>query len=240
MTFCPVTYAKAYPFHIPEGSYILNREGWRPLEGVPQCTGRHAVIASGSNASPDRLMTKYAGHAHLLDDAIPVVRAQLHDFDAVYSAHITSYGAIPATLAHAPGAIADVFITWLTDAQLVRMHETEAVGVNYDFVKLTGIHLLCATGAGLTAAHAYISKRGCLNKDGKPVPLAALNTAGRQWRAMTQEEVLDHARALIAPFEDADAFIRQHIDCADTRAARTSRLNQDALDHGWPNVMGVA
>lgn len=233
MQDCPVAHAKAYPFTIPKGSYILERDGWRALGGGTHLKGRHAVIASGSNASPERLLAKYAGHASLLDNPIPVMRAQLHDFDAVYSAHISSYGSIPATLAYAPGTVANVFVTWLNDAQLARMHETEAVGVNYDFVKLSGIRLLCESDAGLTTAHAYLSKRGCLNKNGQPISLAAFGTEGRQWGAMSQAEVLEFARTRLAPQEDADGFIRQHIDCTDTRAARTQHLAQDALHLCW-------
>ena len=236
MDICPIQHAKAYPFDIPQGSYVLDAQGWRPLSNAPELRARHAVIASGSNASPDRLQAKYADHPNLLDAGIPVMRAQLHDFDSVYSAHIASYGAIPATLAYAPGSEADVFVTWLTDAQLARMHQTEAVGVNYDFVKLSGIRLLCDNGAGMTTAHAYISKRGCLNKDGSPVPLAALNTAGRQWRAMTQSEALDFARSQTAPNEEPDTFIRQHIDTASVRTERTEKLTQTALPFGWSAV----
>lgn len=239
MAHCPTEHAKAYPFDIPGQSYVLDGADWRPLNGAPVLPGRHAVIASGSNASPERLAAKYADYDDLLDDSIFVMRAKLYDFDTVYSAHIASYGAIPATLAQSRGAVAEVFITWLTDTQLERMHETEAVGVNYDFVKLSGIHLLCETGTGLTAAHAYISKRGCLSKDGQPVPLAATNAIGRQSRAMSQAEALDYARSLIAPQEDPDAFIRQHIDCTATRAERTRRLAQDALKLDWPGVVVV-
>lgn len=236
MDMCPIQHAKAYPFLIPEDSYVLEPDGWFPLTRVPPLKGRHAVIASGSNASPERLHAKFAEHPHLLAPGIPVLRAQLHDFDAVYSAHIASYGSIPATLAHAPGTVLDVFVTWLTDAQLERMHATEAVGVNYDFVKLTGIHLLCDSGAALTTAHAYLSKRGCLNVAGKPVPLTALNATGRYWRAMTQTEVLEYARTQIAAIEAPDDFIRQHIDCTDTRTNRSYSLSQSALAHGCPGV----
>ena len=51
----------------------------------------------------------------------------------VYAAHIASYGAIPAVLALSPGTIVDIAITWLTKLQLQRMHETEAIGINYDY-----------------------------------------------------------------------------------------------------------
>lgn len=53
---------------------------------------------------------------------------------------------------------------------------------------------------------------------------------------MTQEEVLDFARSQIAPHENADSFIRAHIECADTRAQRTKHLSRNALDHGWSAV----
>ena len=239
MDICPIQNAKAYPFLIPEDSYVLEPHGWSPLTRAPQLKGRHAVIASGSNASPQRLQAKYAEHMHLLEAGIPVLRAQLHNFDAVYSAHIASYGSIPATLAHAPGTVLDVYITWLTDAQLDRLHATEAVGVNYDFVKLSGINLLCDSGSALTTAHAYLSRRGCLNVGGKPVPLAALRATGRHWRAMTQTEVLEHARTQIAAIETPDTFIRQHIDCPETRTSRTQSLGLNALPHGCPGVTVV-
>ncbi|MBL4614402.1 MAG: hypothetical protein JKY27_05965 [Magnetovibrio sp.] len=194
---------------------------------------RHAVIASGSNASPNRLAAKFSNHGHLLDDALFVTRATLHDFDAVYSAHISNYGSIPATLAHTPGTDADVFVTWLTDAQLERMHTTEAVGENYDYARLNGISLVLEDGSGYTQAHAYMSKRGCLSHDGRPIALAALNATGRMWCAMSQTEVLDHARSLIAPELDANNFIQSHIECANTRQARTAILSKTALHHGW-------
>lgn len=234
-----IAHAKAYPFTIPQNSYILTADGERPFSGAPHHPGRHPVIASGSNASPERLMAKYTDHPDLLHDAIPVERAQLHDFDAVYSAHIAGYGAIPATLSHAPGTIADVFITWLTDPQLEHMHQTEAVGVNYDYVKLTGILLLCSCGAGLTTAYAYVSRRGCLNKNAKPVPLAAISATGRQWPAMTEAEALDFTRSRFAPEQEINTFIRQHIESDETRAERTQHLSADALPLGWSSVSVV-
>lgn len=231
---CPIHHAKSYPFDIPQGSYLLNRDGWFPLyTGGHQTKGRHAVIASGSNASPERLAAKYRGHDHLLDDPLFVTRATLRDFDAVYSAHFSSYGSIPATLAHAPSTEVGVFITWLTDGQLQRMHETESVGENYDYAHLHGIGLVLEDGSGYTQAHAYLSKRGCLNHNGKPIPLSTLETQGRQWEAMSQSEVLDYARSLIAPKESTDSFIKAHIECPKTRKKRTDQLAQTALHHGW-------
>lgn len=235
-THCPVKHAKAYPFHIPKGSFVFNTDGWRPLDPAENhdTRGRHGVIASGSNASPDRLAAKFKGLGHLITDSIPVVRATLRDFDTVYSAHISTYGSIPATLHHAPAAMAEVFVTWLNDAQLNRMHETEGLGHNYDYAQLNAISLVTEAGVGFTQAHAYISRRGCLSKDGAPVSLAATRTQGRIWQAMHQADVLDYARTLTAPLEsDTDRFIRSHIDCEKTRARRTEHLAQTAHPFAW-------
>lgn len=227
----PIEHARAYPFTVPEHSYVLDADGWQGLDGSFETEGRHAVIASGSNASPDRLGAKFK----TLDAPIFVTQAVLKDFDAVYSAHITSYGSIPATLAHAPGVEADVFVTWLTDAQLERMHETEALGQNYNYVRLNGINLRLGSGETLDAAHAYLSNWGCLNRGDKPIPLAELSAQNRIWTAMTQPEVLNYVHSLFKSDASADDFVQKHIDCEVTRKGRIVRLSISALDYGWPN-----
>jgi len=235
---CPIQHAKSYPFDIPESSYVLDQNGWKALPaGGHETDARHAVIASGSNASPQQLARKYQNHDHLLDQPVYVTRAVLRDFDAVYSAHFSSYGSIPATLAHAPGAQSHVFVTWLTDGQLARMHETEVVGVNYDYIRLHGINLTIEDGQTLDTAHAYLSSRGCLNRDGKPVPLAELSTHGRRWPPMSQCEVLDYARSLIAPHEEPNSFIEAGLKSPALRAKRADKLAQTALAHGWEKLI---
>ncbi|MEG3618994.1 hypothetical protein V5T82_11055 [Magnetovibrio sp. PR-2] len=226
----PIEHARAYPFSIPEHSYVLDNDGWRALQGDFDTHGRHAVIASGSNASPERLQAKF----ETLKDPIFVTQAVLKDFDAVYSAHITTYGSIPATLAHAPGVEADIFVTWLTDDQLERMHETEALGQNYVFVRLNGIELRLDDGQVLDTAQAYLSTWGCLNRGEKPIALADLSVKNRIWSAMSQAEVLDYAQSLFKSSQNRDDFIQKHIDCEVTRKGRIVRLSISALDYGWP------
>ncbi|MBF0247064.1 MAG: hypothetical protein HQL36_03175 [Alphaproteobacteria bacterium] len=225
----PVDHAKAYPYFIPGGSYVLYRDGWRDLP-EPPCVGcRHAVVAAGSNASPDRLAAKFAPVPQLLKFPIPVLRARLYDFDAVYSAHVSRYGAIPATLARAPGAAAELYVTLLTDEQLEHMHDSEAVGVNYDFIRLDGARLEIDGGDPVDDLFAYLSRRGCLNRDGQPVALSAITTENRLWPAMNQEQILDHVRARLEPETPLDDFIRAQIDSEETRARRTEILAKDAL-----------
>ncbi len=238
---CPIEHAKSYPFDIPDGSFVLGKDGWREIRAAETdetvIENRHAVIASGSNASPTRLADKYVDHGHLLDDPIYATRAIMFDFDTVYSAHFSRYGSIPATLAHAPGAAADVFVTWLTDGQLERMHETESIGINYDFTQLFGIELTIRGKGHLDNAHAYLSRKGCLTKDGAPVPLAEINTEGRRWAPMSQEQVLDYTRSLIDPHADSDTFIKTGVTSPARRKQRTQALEQYALPHGWHSLI---
>ncbi len=95
-----VARAKAYPFRVPRASYLLAGGAARHLDPGEVFEDRHLrgripVIACGSNRSPDRLIEKYGGDG----DTILVERARLAHFDVVFSAHISGYGSIPATLA---------------------------------------------------------------------------------------------------------------------------------------------
>ncbi|MBL4692932.1 MAG: hypothetical protein JKY92_06340 [Magnetovibrio sp.] len=220
----PIQHAKSYPFFIPETSYVLDQDGWREHPGHANKDRvskdhLHGVIASGSNASPDQLEHKFKGHEQLLKYPIYVTRGQLHDFESVYSAHFTSYGSVPATLASAIGAITDVFVTWLNDDQLARMHETESIGVNYDYVQMPNIKLRLETGDLLQSAYAYLSKRGSLSQHGKPISL----------KAMSQEQVLRYAKSQVtSTTKSLDDFILALIKSPQTRAKYTRRLAQKA------------
>jgi hypothetical protein len=57
-----------------------------------------------------------------------VTPAWLHDRAVVYSAHFTSYGALPATLHRCPGVCTRLCVTWLTATRLELMHRSEGAG----------------------------------------------------------------------------------------------------------------
>ncbi|WP_446917182.1 hypothetical protein, partial [Klebsiella pneumoniae] len=76
---------------------------------------RVAVIAYGSNRSPEQLARKYRDWP--TGTVIPVARARLDGFDAVHSCHFTRYGSMPAMLHPAPGVTVDISVVWLTAAQ---------------------------------------------------------------------------------------------------------------------------
>ena len=158
---------------------------------------------------------------------VPVTRARLADFDSVYSAHFASYGAIPATLQHAPGTTVMLSVTWLTAPQLVRIHESEVTSENYSFGELSGLRLETA-GRVLERVFAYISRRGCLTDAERPVALAEVAAEEQRWPAFTQEKMLGRARDRLAPHHALDDFLGAAIARKKTRASLTKALASEA------------
>ena len=87
-----IRHAESYPFARPSCSYLFKDGGMYPLP-PNACAGRLPIVASGSNASPERLLAKFGKI-----ETIPVTRAELRHFVVVFAGHFTAYGAIPATL----------------------------------------------------------------------------------------------------------------------------------------------
>lgn len=216
--------AKSYPYVLPAHSYLLTDHGHEEVSAaapIPDLADRWPVLAVGSNQSPDRLTHKLAG---LCYTPIPVIRVQVVDFDVVYSAHFSRYGAIPATLQRSLGTMVAVFVIWLLPHQLARLHETEAIGINYDFGRLDGIAVHMDGGGQLGHVFAYLSRRGSLIDDGAPVSLASIPARGRCWPAMDQSRILARARDRLAPGRDLDRFIDETILNPALRQRRTDAL----------------
>jgi len=237
----PEAYQRAttYPYRIPPHSFVFRDGREHPLaagDGVPDLAGRTPVLAVGSNQSPEQLARKYQGDGW---GEIPVIRCRLTDFDSVYSPHIASYGAIAATLQHAPGVTVTLFVTWLTERQLVRMHETEISSANYGYGRLGGIEIETELGPKLDAVHIYNSRRGTLAHDDAPIPIAEIAADGRGWRAMNQLEVQHHVLARLAPGRDLAAFIRESVADADLRRRRSDDLKIGARPFAPPDFTEI-
>ena len=220
----PIARAKSYPFRIPAQSYVFVDGRDAPWNGHRvDGSARVPVLAAGSNQSPEQLARKYAPpHA---DGMIPVQRGVMHDFDVVYAAKFAAYGSVPATFHAAPGTAVTVFVLWLTPSQLARMHATEA-GYSYD--RLSGIRVELDGGGTLDSAFAYCSRFGCLNLSGA-VSLKAIGAERRGFPALTQTEVLDRVRAILAPELELDAFIASNVADATLCARRAAILQSNAL-----------
>jgi len=181
--------ALAYPFATPERSYLY-RDG-RAVElpaAGPDLSGRTPLLSYGANAAPEALARKLAS---LPGVELPVLRAELKGFDVVYSAHVSPYGAVPATLAESAGTVAPVFILHPTPEQRALLTASE---LNYDLVEVNGIE-------------AYRSKHGHLSLEGSAVALAAVRSSGRTLPELDQPAVLDRVRAALEPDLSLEEFI---------------------------------
>jgi hypothetical protein len=101
-----------YPYAAPE----------LPADPDPDLAGRTPLLSYGANASPEALARKLAS---LPRPELPVLRAELQGFDVVYSAHVSPYGAVPATLLESPGTTAPVFVLHPTPEQLALLTVSE-------------------------------------------------------------------------------------------------------------------
>ena len=199
-TICPRAQAKLYPYPAPEGDFWMRNgipelrpDGIRPDE----LCGRTAVLSVGSNRAPLQLRRKFGEDAEL-----PVTACVLKDCDIVYAATLSYYCAAPATACPSPGTSVTLNIAWLDDLQLRHMHDTEALGIAYDFVRLDeGLvdHLSAKRSSGGAPADAaiygYQSRSGLYGQDGVPLAHAMIPAEGRRFPAMTEIEVLDRIKS---------------------------------------------
>ncbi len=222
--------ALGYPYDLPESSYLL------AATGSPRaCTSDQArdfrefrtpVLAVGSNQSPDQLARKFPG---TLWSAILSEQCVLKDFDTVYSAHIAAYGSIAAMLHPSPGTSVTLFVNWLDDEQLERMHETELGSGNYAFAKLTGLEITTEFGHRMDHVHFYLGNRGAIRHNDAPVPLAAVRASKRVWASMTQSEIQQIARQRTSPGHDETSFVLSSVSDDEVRTSRRDALMADSI-----------
>jgi hypothetical protein len=185
-----------YPFEVPTDSFL-----WRAgrTESLPSArtvpkptTRRHAVLAIGSNASPQQLTRKFSDERFLdpssPNGCIPVLTAEVDGVDVVYGAHLADYGALPATLLETPGACAHVFVTWLTPTQLDRMNETEGLGHSYQLRRITEVR---SQGNDVDNAMSYVTVAGVALLSGRPLGLASIHAPGSSWPRGSQRHAWD-------------------------------------------------
>lgn len=185
--------ALTYPYATPERSYLYRGGRAEELPADFDRGGRTPLISYGANAAPEALALKLAA---LPGEPLPVLRSELHDFDVVYSAHVSPYGAVPATLLESPGTVAPVFVLHPTAEQRALLTATE---LNYDLVEVGGLE-------------AYRGKHGCLELDGSPVALAAIRSRGRTLPELGQPAVLERIRAQLAPELELEAFVHACVE----------------------------
>lgn len=193
----PAERALGYPYAIPERSYALAGDARGALGAVApdavevDLAGRTALLAYGSNAAPEVLARKLAA----APDPVPVIRTALRDFDAVYSAHISTYGAVPATLARSPGTEVRAFVAYLTSEQLELVSATEP---NYDLARFDRPSCTLEKGDAPAELNVYLSKHGPLLVDGREIALAEIEASGRRFPQMDQRQIQQRFRAALS------------------------------------------
>jgi hypothetical protein len=199
--------AVAYPYEAPLRSFVQlgARTLGLPAEGI-DLAGREPLLSYGANAAPAVLARKLAPLPEL---PLPVLRGELDDFDVVYSAHISPYGAVPSTLQRSPGTTVPVFVAYPTAAQLELLSATEP---NYEPRRLDGLRARTDPGGELGEANAYLSRHGCLVLDDSEVALAAVEAAERRFPALGEVEVLERVRHVLAPELDLERFVESSLD----------------------------
>ena len=200
-------------------------------------SGRTAVLAYGANAAPERLRRKFAPIGQAV---FPVLQARLHDFDVVHAAHISSYGAVPATIEPSPGTICDIAITLLDERELARMHETEFRRHTYLFGLLSNVRLEPELLPAMDAVSSYVGGCGHIAPEGEPLALAAIRAEGRCFRTCSQTEALRTIQTMLGVAGPLEAFIQQAVDDEGIRKQRTEALRAQAQSFSYPDFTPTA
>ena len=215
--------ALRYPYDAPNGAFVLDCGQLRPLNDAGILADRTAVLSVGSNRAPVQLQRKFGK-----DAIVPVTPATLHDCDIVHVAMLGYYGAVPCTAFPAVGCHVRLNVAWLDASQLAEMHRTEAVGVAYDYVRLSKgavSHLQIAEADGHivpadTPLFGYSARAGVLDTgNGMPASLPVIEAEGRQFPAFSQAEAASFVRRL-CQHNDARDHVAFVTDMRNDKAAR--------------------
>lgn len=215
--------ALGYPYEAPWRPFVqLGHETLDPSELEVDPSERVAMLAYGSNAAPEVLARKLA----LSDQAVLVVPAWLDGFDVVYSAHISPYGAVPATLQRSPGTEVRVHVVYMTEAQAGLVAATEP---NYEAATVAGAVCRPDEGEPVRDPAAYLSRHGCLLRDGSELALSAVQANGRSLPQLGELEVIEHLRAMFCPDDSLEAFVLANVTDPDLSQSRTARLERRSI-----------
>lgn len=176
--------ANDYPYQAPSYSYLMEGDRYARVTGFTQAdlAGRVAVLSVGSNRAPQQLLRKFAGKARL-----PVTRALLKNCDIIHSACFSYYGAVPCSAYPSFGTDIMLNAVWLTAQQLQIMHDTEAVGIAYDYCRWDEGAVEILDAPQPQAVYGYATRLGYLADEARrPFGLSALPAMKRQFTSLSQ------------------------------------------------------
>jgi len=215
--------AFGYPYEVPAFSWVFEDGVVAPIDGA-SFEGRTPVLAYGSNAAPDQLIRKFGD---VPGTSIPVTRAVVVGVDVVYAALFAAYGSVPATIHDSPGTEAFVHVTWLTPAQLERMHASEGAGRIYHYGSLPADRVAFSDAPAVDRAFVYVAAAGAAGPE--PVALDAIPAKGRRFAAVAQGEILRRVRDRLAPESALEAFVLGTVRDTGVRGERSAALAAAAV-----------
>ncbi|MCI3242821.1 hypothetical protein [Streptomyces spinosisporus] len=200
----PLLYPGAWPAH----SGLLDGDLLLPLDRLTY-EDRTPVLAVGSNACPGQLRHKMRETG--ITSPVPMVRARVTGLDVGVSAHVSRLGYVSASPVASPGAVRELFLTWLDAEQLAVIDASEGVPLPYGnyrraWLPQQDVRTELEDGTLLPGVHVYVNRRGVLH-DGGDAPrrhpgqhallseLLASVPRLRQLFGVTPEEFCARARA---------------------------------------------
>lgn len=174
-----------YPYDAPCDAYLIKDGFVLALPPDYDFSGRTAVLSVGSNRAPVQLNRKFGDRAEL-----PVTPVTVHDCDVVHVANLAPYGAVPCTAFPSAGTSVDLNIAWLTGVQLSLMHETESLGVAYEWVEWDRSSVDHKFDCPLPHLFGYAAMAGAMSDTGKgPFGLSRIPVRNRQFETKTQDQM---------------------------------------------------
>jgi len=171
---------------------------------LPPSAVQTPLLAVGANGSPAVLGRKLSAQGHR--PQVVMVQARVADHAVVYSAHLTAYASVPATIHYSPGSYARIAVLFMPPGELQALHASESLGVNYAFGRLDAASVELASGETLDAPGAYLSLHGCLMRNGQPLAVDEIPQSC-PFPALTQESTLNYVREVVSPDVALDEFI---------------------------------
>ncbi len=184
---------------------------------------RIPVIAYGSNATVSALTRKYVAAAVPEVAVIPVTRALLRDYDVVWSPHLVFNGAMPATIVRSRGTLVEVWVNWLDDVELQRMHETEDAGTLYSYGELSRVRIISPVNLS-AAPHVYVDCHGALALDGVVQAIGRVPAYGRRYPAIDSEQAMRAVAPYIGWTGSVFGLLLDNVRFPERRLARTQAL----------------
>lgn len=213
-----------YPYTAPQTDFLFKDGAVVPLvpgDVAALLIGRTPVLAVGSNRAPVQLTRKFSQQNQ--SDEIPITYGWMEYHDIVYSAHMTGYGAIPATLAPSPGTQVRVAITWLSANQLSHMHVTESVPAHYTYQQVQGRDIELDCGIRPNQVGIYQSAAGHVFDQEDIFALTAVTARQRRYKALSQWDMIGHL-AKRAGYACQAEFVISLIDNPDLRKVIAARF----------------